>query len=124
MCIYNLFQENHGKILFKFQFILFNGKLVFLFVSVHVTFQLFFKKYEYAIVLAVDYKMVLKKLKLIFILVTVHFSYKISIFAVVLARLLYPLCCCSSYWWIVTQGIGSTNWYLKYQLVFEVPIGI
>jgi hypothetical protein len=38
---------------------------------------------------------------------------------------LYPLCCsCCSCCWIVTHGIRSTNWYLKYQLVFEAPIGI
>jgi hypothetical protein len=43
---------------------------------------------------------------------------------VVLARLLYPLCCsCCSCCWIVAHGIRSTYWYSKYQLVVEVPIG-
>jgi hypothetical protein len=41
---------------------------------------------------------------------------------VVLARLLYPLCSCSSCCWIFTHGIRSTNRHSKYQLVFEIPI--
>jgi hypothetical protein len=42
-----------------------------------------------------------------------------------LAWLLKPLCCCCCCccsWWIVTHGIASTNWYLNYQLAFEVLV--